>query len=252
MRGRRAARGPRPGPHRRLPTRGCAGATGSRHRGRAVLELLGQPGADTGAGALGLAPVHPHRGGDAAARADRHPRSDAARSRAPVRARRQLGPAALDAAGRTDPRVAAGGTPGARVELGGHARVRAVGARQQRTRQPSAGQPAGARTVHARAVHVVRALPGRAARPARTHGRAPAAVHRQLERTRARARCQAPARGARARGDGRARPPGGAAGAHAPPARAPEHARAAVAGARLWARARGTSRGSERTEEAVQ
>jgi ParB family chromosome partitioning protein len=53
--------------------------------------------------------------------------------------------------------------------------------------------------VHARAAHLVRPLPRRTARAARTHGRAPAPVHRQLERTRTRARCAAPARRARAR-----------------------------------------------------
>ena len=159
--------------------------------------------------------------------------------------------ATLDAARRTARGLAAGGARGARVKLGRHARVRAVGARQQRARQSSAGQPGRAAAVHARAVDLVRSLPGCAVRAARTHGRAPAPVHRQLERMRAQPRCQTAARRSRTRSDGPARPPAVAAGACATPARALEHAGAGVAGARVQPRARGVARRGERTQEIV-
>ena len=209
------------------------------------LELRRRRGRSPGAGPLALARLHGAGGGAAAARSGGRSAPIAARGRAPVRARCQLGAAAAAVAGRGARSGTAGGVPRADLHVVGGAGVRAVGARQRPARAGVAGQlePVAAGAVHARAQHLVRPIPVQPARPARTHGRAPALVHRQPQRTRTRACGQAI--------EGRAGTAGGGgAGSPASPARTRAQGSecAAVPGSRaatasLPPRVRGIARG---------
>ena len=208
-------------------------------------------GAGSAAGPFALARVHGRGGGAAAARLGGRTVSVAARSGAPVWARRQLGAAAATAAGRGARSGAAGGVPRAGLDVVGGARVRAVGARQRRARSSAAGPhgPAAAGAVDARAQHLVRAIPLCPARQARTHGRAPAAVHRQHQRTRARACGQAIEGRTGAAGGGGVGVPAGPARARAQFASRPAGPGGDAAVQGLPARARGAARGGCGTEE---
>ena len=181
------------------------------------------------------------------ARADRRPAALAARGRTPVRARRELGAAALAAAALAARGRARGSARRQRVVLGGGARIRPVGARQRRARAAAAGRRSQPGDVHARSARLVRPLSARPAPRARSHGRSPAAAHRQRARERAAARGRSPEGRPRGPGGGRARPAASAAGARAQepglPA-APDRCAAALC---LPPRARAAARTRRRT-----
>ena len=160
----------------------------------------------------------------------------------------------LHAARRDCPRRCCRRCASARVStLGRDARVRAVGARQQRARSSSCWPAWASRSGCPRASctpgsSTTRVPSARSANAWSSTRGCSSTASNERERD---ARCQATARRARAQAMAAFGHLQAAARACAPPARALEHARAGAAGARLPARARGAARRGARTEEIV-